>query len=296
MAGLDQSITLHSLYQAVHPDDRKDLTAFLRRLAGGERSEGEFRVRHASGQTRLLYCVGRQTRAAGGLISVDGVMMDVTVSRAAELNLRMSQEELSDARVRALRYQVNPHFLFNSLSAVSTLIVEGEQLRADDMVLKLAAFYRESLKQDPLSLVTLAEEVRMQEIYLSIEEIRFPELKADFEIPKDLANILVPSLILQPLVENAVKYGVTVEEELRIQIKARRKGERAIVSVTDNGRGNKKKGGTGWGLRITERRLELAFPNEYQFVAGPLPGRGFSVAFEIPIRLRTPLDGAGRVN
>ena len=121
-------------------------------------------------------------------------------------------------------------------------------------------------------------------------------MKADFEIPKDLANILVPSLILQPLVENAVKYGVTVEEELRIQIKARRKGERAIVSVTDNGRGNKKKGGTGWGLRITERRLELAFPNEYQFVAGPLPGRGFSVAFEIPIRLRTPLDGAGRVN
>ena len=130
--------------------------------------------------------------------------------RLAERHAALYRTEAQAAQLRALRYQINPHFLFNTLNSLSTLVLRERSDEAEWMITNLAAFFRASLTGDPTEDVPLTEEIRMQQLYLDIEKVRFPErLVARFEIAPEVANASVPGLILQPLVENAIKYGVS---------------------------------------------------------------------------------------
>ena len=126
------------------------------------------------------------------------------------------------AQVRALRYQVNPHFLFNTLNSLSSLVMTGRAEKAEEMLLALSTFFRTSLSMDPSADVTLAEEIDLQRLYLDIEKVRFPSrLRVEIDIPQELELARLPALILQPLVENAIKYGVSPTKE-KVTLRSRR--------------------------------------------------------------------------
>ncbi|WP_083720610.1 sensor histidine kinase [Sphingopyxis sp. QXT-31] len=117
--------------------------------------------------------------------------------------------EAQTAQLRALHYQVNPHFLFNTLNSLSTLVLKGSKAEAETMIMNLASFLRSSLAVDPEQLVSLDEEIALQRLYLDIEQTRFPDrLQVEVTMPQDLEHACVPVLILQPIIENAIKYGV----------------------------------------------------------------------------------------
>jgi len=160
------------------------------------------------------------------------------------LNLRdESQRTIQSARLaeqaqlKMLRYQLNPHFLFNTLNAISTLVLTSDSRQANEMLTKLSAFLRYSLDSDPLQKTSLAEELRALDLYLDIEATRFGErLELVKEIDEDVLEARVPSLILQPAIENAIKYAIgQMESGGQIKIVARREGETLTLQVCDNG-------------------------------------------------------------
>ena len=143
-----------------------------------------------------------------------------------------------DAELRALRYQVNPHFLFNTLNSLSTLVMRGATDEAERMILNLSTFFRQSLTREATDDLPLAEEVRLQRLYLAIEEVRFPDrLRVEVDLPDALAELPVPALILQPLVENAIKYGVSRSRRpVTVRISARlSEAGRLVLDVADDG-------------------------------------------------------------
>jgi two-component system, LytTR family, sensor kinase len=144
--------------------------------------------------------------------------------RTAELRAAAQSAEL-----RALRYQVNPHFLFNTLNSLSSLVMIGKKEEAERMIINLSTFFRTSLTGDPTEDVRLSEEITLQRLYLDIEAVRFPErLITTIDVPEMLESACVPGLILQPLVENAVKYGVSrARRPVTIRIRASAEGQPA---------------------------------------------------------------------
>jgi len=140
------------------------------------------------------------------------------------------------AQVRALRYQVNPHFLFNTLNSLSSLVMTGRTDRAEAMLLALSTFFRSSLSLDPGANVTLAEEIDLQRLYLDIEKARFPDrLHVEIDVPEELAQARLPALLLQPIIENAIKYGVSNSRKavlLRIEAK-RLDATRMLLEVSN---------------------------------------------------------------
>lgn len=168
------------------------------------------------------------------------------------------------AELRALRYQVNPHFLFNTLNSLSALVMRGRRDEADAMIMNLATFYRNSLSGDPGEDVTLCDEIALQQLYLDIEMVRFPKrLSVAIDLPDTLAAIAVPSLILQPLVENAIKHGVSqTTRSVTVRISARRSGDDLVLEVRDDGPGTSATGrdvGHGIGLVNVRDRLAARF-------------------------------------
>ena len=196
------------------------------------------------------------------------------------------QGEAHDAQVRALRYQVNPHFLYNTVSSISTLILEGRSEVAERMTMRLSAFFRASLAQDPFQDVRLADELELQRLYLEIEQIRFSDsLEVRYDIAQGLEDALVPSLILQPLVENSIKHGLQEACALTVlTISARASADRLVLEVADNGRGPSCQHGTGVGLGNVRRRLVTRFGVNCRFTAGEREKGGFQVRLEMPLR------------
>lgn len=207
-------------------------------------------------------------------------------ARVREANLAEALIAAKEAELRALHYQVNPHFLYNALNAIATLILDGRNAHAERMVLRLSAFFRSSLSRDPLAEVRLADEVAQQRLYLELEELRYPDcLEIVVDVPADLVDAEVPSLILQPLVENAVKHGVhTPDRRTRIEIAAHAQGDTLVIQVADNGPGGGGPSGTGIGLANVRRRLEARFGPRAGVTAGPHPQRGYVAAVRLPLR------------
>ncbi|RVT95168.1 hypothetical protein EOD43_12535 [Sphingomonas crocodyli] len=208
--------------------------------------------------------------------------------RIAERESARYRTAARDAELRALRYQVNPHFLFNTLNSLSTLVLKDKPDEAEKMILNLSTFFRTSLTADPKEDVTLAEEIRLQRLYLDIEAVRFPErLSVDIQIPENLKNACVPCLILQPLVENAIKYGVSRSKRpVNVKIIAREDTEGLVLTVEDDGDPIDDKGaskGTGVGLRNVIDRLRARFGEEAACRHGPLPNGGFGVTIFMPL-------------
>ncbi len=199
--------------------------------------------------------------------------------RVAEL-----QAQAHAAQLRALHSQINPHFLFNSLNSVSALILDGKAAEADDMVSKLSQFLRMGLAVDPSERITLKRELALQRAYLEIERLRYPDLEVEIALPPELENVLVPSLILQPIVENAVKYGVAGSPPpTRISIAAAKVQERLRIEVVDNGPGaGPTAAGAGIGLRHVAERLRLLYGGRAALTNGALPAGGYRVGLTLP--------------
>ncbi len=213
----------------------------------------------------------------------------------AQTRAAAAESAAHTAQVRALRYQVNPHFLFNTLNSLSSLVMTGRTERAEEMLLALSTFFRTSLSLNPTADVTLAEEIDLQRLYLDIETIRFPaRLKVEINVPPALENVRLPALILQPLVENAIKYGVSpTSEVVTLTIAAEALGDdRLLLRVTNSATTDKPKSrgrrdsdrieGTGVGLANVCQRLEARFGAKAACDYGPLDDGGFEVRLTMP--------------
>ena len=221
-------------------------------------------------------------------------MTQQQLARSTERRLAEAETAAHAAQVQALRYQVNPHFLFNTLNSLSALVMSGRADRAEEMLMALSTFFRTSLSLDPLADVTLCQEIDLQRLYLDIEKIRFPDrLRFDIDVPEDLAGAHVPALILQPLVENAIKYGVSATRDpVLLTIAARRlDGGRMQIDVTnrlaDDGptvpAASPAHEGTGLGLANVCQRLEAHYGDRADCRFGPIRG-GYQVSIALPIK------------
>ncbi|MDQ3079891.1 MAG: histidine kinase [Pseudomonadota bacterium] len=199
------------------------------------------------------------------------------------------ENQASSAQLAMLRYQLNPHFLFNTLNSISTLVLLKQTERANAMLARLSSFLRYTLANEPTAQVTLAQEVEQLKLYLEIEKMRFEDrLRPHFRIEAETIGARLPSLLLQPLVENAVKYAVTpAEDGADIWISATREGQAVRIEVADSGPG----GGaglvavhsTGVGLANIQDRLAQAYGPAHGFTTKANDRGGFSVIIEIPI-------------
>ncbi|MBA4354969.1 MAG: hypothetical protein C0409_09770, partial [Novosphingobium sp.] len=207
--------------------------------------------------------------------------------RAAEYREGQYARAAKAAELRSLRYQVNPHFLFNTLNSLSALVMVGRAEQAERMIQSISRFYRHSLAGDPTSDMPLEDEIALQRHYLDIEAVRFPErLKCEFDMPDDLMSACVPGMILQPLVENSIKYAVsTTIRPVTIRISAREAGGFLILSVADDGPGEGfVNGSTGIGLANVRSRLAARFGEDGAKVeSGPLPAGGYATVLTLPI-------------
>jgi two-component system, LytTR family, sensor kinase len=209
-------------------------------------------------------------------------------ARAAEKREGTYKRAAKAAELRSLRYQVNPHFLFNTLNSISALVLTGKTQAAERMIQTISTFYRRSLADDPTADVPLREEFALQKLYLDIEAVRFPHrLRAVYKLPPELEDAKVPGLILQPLVENSVKHAVApTSEQVTITIAAREEYGRLVVTVSDDGPGpaapDAEKRGYGIGVANVQDRLEARFGGDATIVSGPVPG-GYSTQLRMPI-------------
>ena len=205
--------------------------------------------------------------------------------RDQEAELIEAKSQAAQAQLAMLRYQLNPHFLFNTLNAISTLVVTRRNDQAEEMLGKLSGFLRGSLASDPNDYVTLDAELDVIQDYLDIEGVRFGErLAVDFACDPRAGPMLVPSFILQPLVENAIKYAVgPARRTVTIKIDARLDGEDLLIMVTDDGEGEKgvTRGGTGVGLRNVRARLNALYGERGIVEAVPLE-QGFLAIVRLP--------------
>jgi two-component system LytT family sensor kinase len=205
--------------------------------------------------------------------------------------------EMSDmarqAQLKMLRYQLNPHFLFNTLNAISTLILERETELANTMVTRLSRFLRYSLDSDPVARVALTDEIDALRLYLDIEQVRFEDrLRIEIDMDDVSRKALIPSLILQPLVENAVKYAVATKEDGgTIRISAREFGGELMLEVSDDGPGivdladDQLPAGRGVGLRNTRDRLRSLFGESQSFRLKSAQPCGLKVCLRMPFEI-----------
>jgi signal transduction histidine kinase len=200
------------------------------------------------------------------------------------------EHQASSAQLAMLRYQLNPHFLFNTLNSISTLVLLKQTDRANAMLSRLSSFLRYTLVNEPMGQVTVAQEVETLKLYLEIEKMRFEDrLRPHFGIDPAAAKARLPSLLLQPLVENAIKYAVTPQEEgADIVVEARRQGDRVVINVVDTGPGSdpqyyeRAAQSTGVGLANIRDRLAQAYGPDHRFETQTNINGGFSVMIEIP--------------
>ena len=193
-----------------------------------------------------------------------------------------------DAQLKMLHYQINPHFLFNTLNAISTLVLERRNEQAEGMLLKLAGFLRYSLDRQPTELAALSDELEAQRKYLEIEQTRFDEkLRVTFSIEPGLEKARLPSLILQPILENAIKYAITPRAEGgRIDVSARRDGNVLLIVVEDDGPGLPAAadgGRRGLGLANARERLDVVYGPRAGLLARNREPTGCRVELWLPL-------------
>jgi two-component system LytT family sensor kinase len=214
--------------------------------------------------------------------------------------LERLEAQATSAQLAMLRYQLNPHFLFNTLNSISTLVLLKQTEPANAMLTRLSGFLRHTLVTQPGGKVSVAQEVETLKLYLDIERMRFEErLRTVFKIEPAAAQASIPSLLLQPLVENAIKYAVSPQEEgARISLTAQVIGNRLRVIVADTGPGSQaavarvsdalsgtRAVSTGVGLANIRDRLAQAYGEDHRFQIDNPPEGGFTVTIEIPYEL-----------
>jgi two-component system, LytTR family, sensor kinase len=239
-----------------------------------------------------------------GALFKDGLLLGGWSALYFAINYFVRAEEQSDqmlrleaqatsAQLTMLRYQLNPHFLFNTLNSISTLVLLKQTDQANAMLSRLSSFLRFTLINEAEAKVPLTQEVETLKLYLDIEKMRFEErLRANFDIDPAATNALVPSLLLQPLVENAIKYAVTPKEEgADISISAQLVGQKLRIIVSDSGPGLQPGQqdyslSTGVGMANTRERLSQAYGEQQRFEHYVKASGGFEVLVELPYQTK----------
>jgi LytS/YehU family sensor histidine kinase len=236
----------------------------------------------------------------------------LTVEEQNDQLLRL-ENQATQAQLAMLRYQLNPHFLFNTLNSISTLVLLKQTEPANAMLSRLSSFLRYTLVNKPSARVTVAQEVETLKLYLGIEIMRFEErLRTTFEVAPETEPALLPSLLLQPLVENAIKYAVAPQETgAEITISTQLVGSTLRIVVSDTGPGlqtsttdNRLSGmtydggepvSTGVGLTNIRDRLSQAYGEDHRFETIEPPEGGFAVVIEIPFESQETVREAAQV-
>lgn len=213
--------------------------------------------------------------------------------RQRELHAARLESQLHQTRLQALRSQLRPHFLFNTLNAISTLIHEDPKA-ADRMVTMLADLLRQGLTDSSKQLVPLGEELELVDTYLAIEKVRFgPRLQVSRDVALDTLELPVPHFLLQPLVENALRHGLAPRATPgTVWIGAHVDDGRLVLTVADDGVGAPSAASLreGVGLGAARARLEQLYGGEASLAHGPRPGGGFEVVLRLPVQLAATLD------
>ena len=194
------------------------------------------------------------------------------------------------AQLKMLRYQLNPHFLFNTLNAISTLVLERAEEDANKMLTKLSSFLRYTLVNQPTQRISLDQELYALGLYLDIEKVRFQDrLHMDFDVEDGAKSALIPSLLLQPLIENAIKYAVAPEiDGGTISVSAKIEGRRLKIALKDTGPGIKdlsnivSQSGSGVGITNTKERLQQIYGDDHVITLKNRDPRGLGIYIEIP--------------
>lgn len=241
---------------------------------------------------------------AGYTVFVSQQQMRAAEEEQARLRLAATREAaerarlealMSDARLRALRSELDPHFLFNSLNSVSALARAGDTEGAVAMISRLGQLLRITIdgRDDPE--VSLREEAELLEHYLEIEGIRFGDrLRTRIRIDPAVADIPVPALILQPLVENALRHGVSsVRRGVSVEVEAEARGDELVLVVRDTGRGLPDRVELGTGLRNVGERLEALHGADAGLALRPLPERGTEAVLTLPLRRSGSVEVGG---
>ena len=225
-----------------------------------------------------------------------GIKYYESLQKQREAALR-SAALAQEAQLKMLRYQLNPHFLFNTLNAISTLILDNQNRTANHAVTRLSEFLRYTLDQDPMKKVTLRQEIEALDLYMNTERLRFGDrLRLEYAVEEPALDALVPSLLLQPLIENAVKYAISPREDGgSIRIEGRARGAMLEVTVIDDGPGlrdgNALIEGRGVGLRNTRERLTVLYGEQQRFaVLNSHPGMRIEIG--LPLEERSRRAGA----
>lgn len=224
---------------------------------------------------------------------VVGIALKVWNALRIELKLEEQKRLLLEARLDALQRQINPHFLFNTLNSIASLVRMKPEL-ARQMTVKLANILRALLK-DHDTYVPLREELSFTDDYLDIEVVRFgtEKLRVQKEIDPETLDVLVPSILLQPLIENSIKHGL--EPRIHggtVTLRSRLKGDRLMIEVADDGVGmvarpasELRRTGAGIGMKNVRERLEVLYGTQARFTVVSNPGRGTLVSIEIPTQM-----------
>jgi two-component system LytT family sensor kinase len=222
-----------------------------------------------------------------------GVALKVWNALRLELKLEEQRRLLLEARLDALQRQINPHFLFNTLNSIASLVRTKPEL-AREMTVKLANILRALLREHD-SYVPLSQELKFTDDYLDIEVVRFgtEKLRVEKDIDPRTLDTLVPSILLQPLIENSIKHGL--EPRINggtVTLRSRLQGNRVLIEVADDGVGIQAKEasrlprtGAGVGMKNVRERLEVLYGREARFTVVSNPGRGTLVSIEIPVRM-----------
>ena len=277
-ASIAYAVTNFAAFYLVYPYD-SDLKELMQMQAKTMHGSGQWAIISESALSWYFFI------AAWGVLYV--ALSYAAKVGQAERKAAAYKSEAQAAQLRALRYQVNPHFLFNTLNSLSTLVLRQRTPEAERMIMNLATFFRTSLTCDPFAQVPLYDEIQMQRLYLDIEQVRFPErLAVKVDVANGLEDAQVPSLILQPLVENVIKHGVArSSEQVVITICARKIGDRLQLVVEDDAQCPVEPNPRdGVGLSNVRERLAAAFDGKASCSAGPRDGGGFRVELQIPLQ------------
>jgi LytS/YehU family sensor histidine kinase len=249
---------------------------------------GQVHATAFSGWTSLFNMnrFGMELLIYGFVLGLTGVVrFQIRAQRAAMQSLEL-QRQLSAAHLQALQMQLEPHFLFNTLNAITTLVELGRQKAAAEMLSHLNAILKSTLTRTTPERVPLSQELEFVGSYLAIEQARFADrLRIEIKVDPGAVDGLVPCFLLQPIVENAIRHGIAnCETEGLVEASATRDGDSLHLRVRDTGPGpsHSQQSGHGIGLRNTRERLAHFYQDSYQMMAQPLTTGGFEVAITIP--------------
>ncbi len=259
----------HSLIQATFESEAPNGRSYWSRFA--------FDLQADFAADYVFYCV---------IVALAEMIRQYAGMRESELRQSQLQTSLTQLRLDAIEAQLNPHFLFNTLQAISVMAMSGEQHAVVDMLGRLSALLRGALDKNRPHTTSLDAEVEFIQSYLQLQKLSFGDrLQSILETPANTLSAKVPTMILQPLVENAIVHGISIKPGTGIiRIRSSLQGEQLRLEVSDNGKGFMQSGAEkkGIGLDSTESRLELLYPGRHRLELGASDLGGAQVVITIP--------------